>query len=376
MEIKNKQLERQKTIVKTSIIGIVANVLLAAFKALVGIISHSVAITLDAVNNITDATASVVTIIGTKLAGKEPNKKHPFGYGRIEYITAMVIAVIVLYAGITALIESIKKIIDPVSPDYSLISIIIISVAVVVKIVLGLYVKSVGKRVKSDSLINSGQDALLDAVISVTTVIAAILYVTTGISTEAYLGAVISLVIIKSGLDMLRETISQLLGESNDVEKANEIKKTVRSFEGVRGTYDMVLHNYGPDTYHGSLHIEVPEDYTANEIDKLIRDIQTKVYEEHGVVLTAIGVYSYNTSDEESVAIRKRVTEIAMSNEYVTGVHGFYFSRENQSIRFDIVISFNAPSRSEEYNKVYEAISKEYPDYMIIMALDTDYSEE
>ena len=193
MEIKNKQLERQKTIVKTSVLGIVANVLLAAFKALVGIISHSVAITLDAVNNITDATASVVTIIGTKIAGKEPNKKHPFGYGRIEYITAMVIAVIVLYAGITALIESIKKIIDPVSPDYSLISIIIISVAVVVKIVLGLYVKSVGKRVKSDSLVNSGQDALLDAVISVTTVIAAILYVTTGISTEAYLGAVISL---------------------------------------------------------------------------------------------------------------------------------------------------------------------------------------
>ena len=376
METSNKQNSREKIVVRTSVIGIVMNVILATFKALVGYFTNSVAIILDSVNNITDATASVVTIIGTKLAGKEPNKKHPFGYGRIEYLTAMIIAVIVLYAGVTALVESVKKIIDPITPDYSVVSIIIVAVAVVVKLVLGLYVKSVGKKVKSDSLVNSGQDALLDSVISVTTVIAATLFVTTGISIEAYLGAVISIVIIKSGFEMLGGTISQLLGERNDVEVANEIKKTVRSFEGVRGTYDLVLHNYGPDVYHGSLHIEVPETYTANDIDKLIRDIQTKVYQEHDVVLTAIGVYSYNTSDKEAVEIRKKVVEIAMGNEYVRGVHGFYYSRENHSIRFDIVISFNAPSRLEEYNKVYEAIIKEYPDYTVIMALDTDYSEE
>ena len=135
---------REKTIVRTSVIGIIANVFLAAFKAVIGLMSSSIAIIMDAVNNISDAGSSLITIIGTKLAGREPDKKHPFGYGRVEYLSAMVISVIVLYAGVTSLVESIKKIITPDVPDYSTVSLIIVGAAVVVKIVLGRYVKSVG----------------------------------------------------------------------------------------------------------------------------------------------------------------------------------------------------------------------------------------
>ncbi|MCR5587837.1 MAG: cation diffusion facilitator family transporter, partial [Lachnospiraceae bacterium] len=209
---------REKTIIKTSIIGIVANVLLAAFKAVIGLFTHSIAIVMDAVNNISDAGSSLITIVGTRLASKEPDKKHPFGYGRIEYLSAMIISVIVLYAGVTSLVESVKKIISPETPDYNAVSLIIVAVAVVVKIVLGRFVKSVGVKVNSDSLINSGEDATLDSVISASTLVAAGIFLVFHVSLEAWLGAIISVVIIKSGLDMLKETISRILGEKNDIE--------------------------------------------------------------------------------------------------------------------------------------------------------------
>ena len=164
---------REKTIIRTSVIGIVTNVLLAGFKATVGIISHSIAIVLDAVNNISDAGSSLITIVGTKLAGKEPDKQHPFGYGRIEYLSAMVIAVLILYAGITSFVESAKQIAASETPDYSPVSLIVVAVAVAVKIILGRYVKSVGLKVNSDSLVNSGEDATLDSIISASTLVAA-----------------------------------------------------------------------------------------------------------------------------------------------------------------------------------------------------------
>ena len=184
---------REKTIIRTSIIGIIANVFLAGFKAVIGLMTNSIAIVLDAVNNISDAGSSVITIIGTKLAGKAPDKKHPFGYGRIEYLSAMIISVIVLYAGVTSFVESVKQIIHPETPEYNTVSLVIVAVAVVVKIVLGRYVKSVGEKVNSSSLIDSGEDATLDSIISASTLVAAIIFMITGVSLEAWLGAVISI---------------------------------------------------------------------------------------------------------------------------------------------------------------------------------------
>ena len=150
--------KRDKIIVRTSVVGIVTNVLLAAFKAAVGLAANSIAVVLDAVNNLSDALSSIITIVGTKLSGKLPDKKHPLGYGRIEYLSAMIVAGIVLYAGITAFVESVKKIIRPETPEYGTISLVIIAVAVVVKIVLGRYVKAQGKRVNSGALVASGSD--------------------------------------------------------------------------------------------------------------------------------------------------------------------------------------------------------------------------
>ena len=367
---------REKTIVRTSVIGIIANVFLAAFKAVIGLMSSSIAIIMDAVNNISDAGSSLITIIGTKLAGREPDKKHPFGYGRVEYLSAMVISVIVLYAGVTSLVESVKKIINPDVPDYSTVSLIIVGAAVVVKIVLGRYVKSVGKKVNSASLVNSGEDATLDSVISASTLVAAAIFLVFDISLEAWLGAIISLVIIKSGFEMIKETVSQILGERNDADLAKSIKETVTGFHDVQGAYDLVLNNYGPDTWNGSIHIEVPDTYSADRLDQLIRSIQVKVYEEHHVILTAIGVYSVNTKDAEIIEAYKKVKDLVLSHEYIRQIHGFYMDKEKKTLRFDIVVSFDAKDRKSVYGKVIEAVAKEYPGYELQVAMDTDFSED
>ncbi|HCA21058.1 MAG TPA: cation transporter [Lachnospiraceae bacterium] len=366
---------RERTIVKTSIIGIITNVFLAGFKAVIGLLSNSIAIVMDAVNNISDAGSSIITIIGTKLAGREPDKKHPFGYGRIEYLSAMVISVIILYAGVTSLVESVKKIINPDTPDYSTVSLIIVGVAVVVKIVLGRYVKSVGKKVNSASLVNSGEDATLDSVISASTLLAAIIFMITDVSLEAWLGAVISLVIIKSGFEMLKDTVSQILGERNDPDLTNSIKETVREFPDVQGAYDLVLNNYGPDTWNGSIHIEVPDTYTASQLDKLIRKIQETVYLKYRVVLTAIGVYSVNTKDTEIMEAEKSIREIVLAHQHVLQMHGFYMDKEEKSMRFDIVVSFNAGDRRAVYQAVTADVQKAFPDYKVQLSMDTDFSE-
>ncbi|WP_296784931.1 cation diffusion facilitator family transporter [Selenomonas sp.] len=370
------QTSREKVIVRTSIIGIVANVFLAAFKAVIGFLSNSIAITLDAVNNISDAASSLITIVGAKLAAREPDKEHPFGYGRIEYMSAIIISVIVFYAGVTSLIESVKQILQPETPDYSTLSLIIVAVAVVVKIFLGRYVKNVGEQVNSDALVNSGEDARLDSVISASTLVAAGIFLTFHISLEAWLGAVISLVIIKAGIDMLKETLSKILGERNDKELAKSIRKTITAFPGVRGAYDLVLHNYGPDSWQGSIHIEVPDTYGANQLDKMLREIMMEVMQKHNVLLTAIGVYSFNTQDEEISRVEKKLREIAFSHKHVRQIHGFYLTKETKNIRFDLVISFAAENRNAVFAETVAHIQQEFPDYELQVVMDTDFSEE
>ena len=375
-EEKNESEKRGRTIVRTSLIGIFANVLLAGFKAVVGAASGSVAIVMDAVNNLSDAASSIITIVGTKLAGRPADKKHPFGYGRMEYLSAMVISLIVLYAGITSLQESVKKIIHPQTPEYTAVTLVIVAVAVLVKIVLGRFVKATGKRVNSDSLVNSGQDAIMDSVISASTLAAAAIYLTTNVSLEAWLGAVISAVIIKSGIDMLRETLSEILGEEASADLARKIKADVCSFPEVRGAYDLVLNNYGPDVYNGSIHVEVCDALNADEIDNLTRAISAKVYQKEGVLLTAISVYSYNTKDPEVTQMRDKLIRILKENPNVLQVHGFYVEKEKKAMRFDMVVSFNEKDRGKLYQDMLRKAREAFPDYQVTAAMDTDFSEE
>ncbi|MGI6106837.1 MAG: cation diffusion facilitator family transporter [Lachnospiraceae bacterium] len=366
---------RDKKIVRTSVIGILANVSLAAFKAIVGLLVHSIAITLDAVNNLSDAGSSIATIIGTRLAARPADREHPFGHGRTEYLSAMVIAILVLYAGITSFTKSVKKIINPEIPSYTAPALIIVAAAVLVKIFLGRYVTKVGKEVSSDSLKNSGKDALMDAVISFSTLAAAVIYLTTSVSLEAWLGVVIALVIVKAGIDMLRDTLSRILGERADASLAREIRETVLSFPEVHGVYDLVLHNYGPDIYNGSLHIEVKETMDAGQIDELERQITVAVYLKNHVLLTAIGIYSMNTKNDHAAQVEKEIRDYVESDPYVLQMHGFYLNEKEKRMRFDVIISFDAPDRQAVYRQTVQHVQERFPDYKLEIVMDTDFCE-
>ena len=368
-------MDREKIIIRTSIKGIIANIFLVIFKAIVGFVSNSIAIILDAVNNLSDALSSVITIVGTKLAEKAPDKEHPYGHGRVEYLSAMVISIIILYAGFTSLIESAKKIIHPETPDYTIVSIGIIIVAVIVKIVLGLYVKKIGEKVNSESLIDSGKDALMDSVISFSTVVAAIIFIAFHISLEAWLGLIISVVIVKSGIEMLKSTLNQILGKRVDRDLAISIKNTVNSSESVYGAFDLILNDYGPDIYLGSIHIEVPDTMTACEIDELTRQISKDVYKKHNVIMTAIGIYSINTQDKEIIQIREKINKIVHSYSTVIQMHGFYVNKKEKTINFDVIIDFSDKQREQTFKQIYDKIKEEYPEYRLNITLDFDISD-
>lgn len=218
---------RERVVIKTSIISLVFNIILAGFKAFVGLLANSIAIISDAVNNLSDALSSIITIVGTKLAGKAPDKKHPYGYGRIEYMTSLIVSAIVLYAGITALVESIKKIINPEVADYSTITLIILIAGIIVKFILGLYVKKKGKDVNSDSLVASGSDAFNDAILSISVLLSAIVYMIFDISLEAYVGALLALFIIKAGFELIKESVDNMLGVRVESSLAKSIKKEI-----------------------------------------------------------------------------------------------------------------------------------------------------
>lgn len=364
---------RETTIVRTSIIGILVNVLLAAFKAAIGLITHSIAVTLDAVNNLSDALSSVITIVGTKLAGKLPDKKHPLGYGRIEYLSAMIVSALVLYAGITSLVESIKSIISPEKPDYSVVSLIIVGSAVVAKLLLGTYVKRTGKRVNSASLEASGSDAMFDSIISASVLLCALIYIAFGLSLEAYAGVVISIVIIRSGVEMLRDTLDDILGKRYDPEELQAIKNTIAEDPDVFGVYDLILHSYGPDRNVGSVHVEVRDEMTATEIDKMERRISKNVYEKHKLPLTSISIYAMNTSTEETKAIRAKVNEIVMGFEGVLQTHGFRADPEERTITMDIILDFDVKDRKAVFENIRAALQKAFPDYTLQLTLDIDF---
>ena len=369
----NDQQQRQKVIVRTSLIGIAVNILLAAFKAGVGLLSNSIAVILDAVNNLSDALSSVITIFGAKLAGRKPDKDHPLGHGRIEYISALIVAAIVMYAGITSLVESVKKIIDPQKPDYSTISLVIIAVAVLAKILLGRYVKKMGEKTHSGALVASGTDALSDAALSLAVLLTALLYTFKGISLEAYVGVVISGFIIKAGYEMISDTVKDILGRRANVEVSNKIKEIISEEPDVLGAYDLFIHDYGPDKAYASVHVELPDSMTVDKVDVLTRKLTDRVYRETGVILTGVGVYSRNT-DAKAERIRRDIEKIVMAHEWALQMHGFYIDEERKIIRFDVVMSFDV-SHSEGIKTICEEVKEIYPEYDLVIVPDIDITD-
>lgn len=373
--------ERSKQITRTSTIGIITNVFLSGFKAAVGLITGSLAIILDAVNNLTDALSSVITIAGIKLARKKPDAKHPFGHGRIEYFSAIVISLIVLVTGATSLVESIKKIFEPTLPEYSAAAIVIICVAIVTKLLLGRFVKKQGGKYNSDALVASGADALFDAVISVATLVGAIITMIWGVSIDGWLGALIAIFIIKAGGEMLAAPLSQMIGARPDSEITKSIKQTVREIPGVMGAYDLILHNYGPDSAIASIHIEISDTLSAREIHVLSKEIQKTLFDKYNIFAT-VGIYAVHEADDEMGKLRTTLKEMMLSHQGVIGFHGLFVSdypeREEISehyVSFDVLIDFSAGDHDSLRSVLVEDVHKVLPNHKVSINFDTDFSD-
>lgn len=365
---------REKAITQTSIVGIIANVFLALFKAGAGWLAGSIAIMLDAVNNLTDAMSSIITIVGIKLAKKHPDDKHPFGYGRMEYFSTILIALLVLFAGFSSLIESGKRILKPELPDYRIVTIVIVVISVITKLILGKYVSKQGKKYNSDALVASGADASFDAIISASTLVGAVVTYLFHFSVDGYIGALISIYIMKAGVEMFLDAIGDVIGNRPDSEVSKEIKKAIAEIDGVNGAYDLILHNYGPDKAIGTVHVEIDGEMSAVDIHKLTKKIQRKILEEYHIFLT-VGIYAVDHQDSEKVSMREEINAICKAHEGVINTHGYYIDLEDKIVSFDVGIDFTILDRTEFANNIKNEVEEAYPDYQVYVNLDTYYSD-
>ena len=359
-------------------IGILANLGLVVVKAIVGFIAGSVAIIMDAVNNLSDALSSVITIVGTKLSQKKPDAKHPYGYGRIEYLTSLIISVIILIAGSTAIVESVLAIIDSITkgtlPTFEIWSVILIGIAVLVKFFLGLYFRHMGKKLNSEALKGSGIDALFDALLSFATLVSIVVAIIWKVNIEGYVGIIIGLFMIKSGIDVLKTSLSSIVGERTSKETAEAIKKFVCSNHEVKGAYDLIINNYGPERGIGSVHIEVDDDLTAKDIHPLTRKISAQVYQEFGIILT-IGIYATNSSDKAVNEIREAIRKEIFSHPTIKQMHGFYVDQETKTISFDVIVDFKDKNSSNLIKEIHDKLTGQFPDYHFYIVEDKDFSD-
>ena len=371
------EIKREKEIIKTSFIGIIANVLLVGFKAFVGFVAGSISIIMDALNNLTDALSSIITIIGTKLSNKRPNKKHPYGYGRIEYITSTLIAALILFAGGMAIYESVKSIIDHFQkgtmPEFEFYSVVIIAVAIAVKVGIGLFFRRQSKKTDSEALDASGKDALFDSILSSSTLVGMLVTKFAGFYVEGYLGIIIGCFIIRSGIEVLKESLSSIIGNRFDKDLVTNIKNDINQIEGVQGSFDLILNSYGHNKNIGSVHIGVKDNLSSKEIQEIERDITYLMYTKYNTIIT-VGIYAENTNDKESKIIYDGILEATKKYKNILQIHGFYVDKVKKYINFDLVISFDEEKPYEIIESIKAEVGKINPDHQIIINYDQDFS--
>ena len=366
---------RNKKIIKTSIIGIIANFILAIFKVVVGFLSGSIAIILDAVNNLSDTLSSIVTIVGVKFANRAPDKNHPLAHGRFEYLGAAIIATVISYIGFTAIFESIGKIINPNEVNYTFITFLVVSVSVIIKILLGCYYKKIAKQVDSDSLKNSGFDAMMDALISAATIVAGFIYVIWGISIEAYLATLISVFIIYSGFRMLRESFSVILGERVDSDLSRRIKQAICEIDGVYGAYDLLIHDYGTGRSYASVNIDVLDTLSVVEVDDISREVRRLVGQRFRIYVSSVGIFPINTKDKHTVEVRNNIKAMMLMNDHIRQIHGFRIDEKAKEITFDVVIDFSVKDQNALRRRIIKELKRVYPDYHFVISIDLDFSD-
>lgn len=353
---------RQQQIAGTSGVGIAANLLLVAGKAVAGFLSNSVAITTDALNNLTDALSSIITLAGARAAGKAPDREHPYGHGRIEYVSATTIAALILFTAAGAMYESVRKILEPLDPDYDTLAVVVMAASMVVKLVLWRFFRARGTAADSQALVATGTDAAFDALISCAILIGAAIRTYTGVSIDGWLGVGISVVIFRSGIEILREGLSSIIGERVPAELSHQLRDEIGSFDDVHGVYDLMLHRYGPEQLIGSVYVELPADMTVREADAVCQRITRKVEEKHGIQLT-VAVYASADPTGTAATIRRALMDFANADTAVLQIHGFYADLKTHSVSFHVIVDFDCRDREQIVENLLTRMRSRFPEF-------------
>lgn len=363
---------REGVAITTSALGIIVNLMLAAIKIVIGIMVSSIAVISEGINNATDSASSILTIVGTKLAGLRPNKKHPFGFGRIEYLTSLVISILILVTGAELLIGSFKLIFTPMEMSLSYVTLIIIAASAIVKLILGSYTIRMGKKVDSGSLIAVGTDCRNDFFASLVTILSALIFLFFELSVDAYAGIITALLILKAGFDILSETVSNLLGTPANEELAAKLYEEIKATPGVLNAADMMLHNYGPDQYSGSINLEIDHEKTIGEIYEIIHALQLRIMHQYGIVMV-FGMYAVDGDHDVVKRMREQIASFVSGYDHVTSYHALYLSPGTNEIYCDLVVDYELRDWNALKTRFTEYMNALYPEKKLQLTIETDY---
>lgn len=363
---------REGIIVTTSGMGILVNLLIAVTKIVVGLISSSIAIISEGANNAGDALSSVMALIGAKLAKKHPDEKHPFGYGRIEYLCGLVIAVVILVTGIELLIGSAKRIFHPETLHISYIALVLVALSAAVKFFLGNYTVRMGRKVGSTALEAVGTDCKTDCFASIITIVSALIFLVFKWNVDAYAGVITSLLLIKAGVEALRETLSEILGRPGDKELAAKLYKEIRSTDGILAAVDMMLHNYGPEAWSGSVNVEIDHKKTVGEIYQFLHELQLRIMHEYHVTMV-FGVYAVDYDGEYMKELRKTIAGFIRKQEHVKSFHAVYIDQRSDKIYCDFIVDYELKDWEELKKKFEQYMAEKYTGKEVVLTIETEF---
>ena len=366
--------DRQATITRVSLTGIVVNTILVVFKAATGLASGSVSVINDAVNNAADSVSSIVTMAFYSIGKRRPTRKHPLGYGRMEYLSALIVSLLVLVTGVQCLRSAIEAIINPSVPDMSALGIAVIVVSILAKVFLSRISTTSGRRIDSQALVATGKDALSDVLVTSLTLISALLGPLTKLPVDGIAGVLVSLFILYAGISSILETASSIMGERPDAETVGKIRAVIAKHPPLKGGYDIILHSYGPERTLGTCNVEVPIDTHAEDIFDAMTDATHDIMKSMGIYLT-FGMYAVNDYRSDVRQMKERALAVMKeASDSVLSLHAFHVHFDTRMVHFDVVVDFRVHNYAELKKQLEARLKEEWPDFDFEFWIDPDYA--
>ena len=368
--------EREKIGTQASIAGIAVNTGLFVLKFVLGTMMRSMAVIADGFNNLSDVASSIVSLIGFRVAGKKPDAKHPFGYGRIEYISALVVFFLILTTGLSVIKDSVSNIFKPEELSVTTIGFIGLLISIVAKIILGLYTKKLGKKINSVSLIASGTDALNDVIVTLATVVSIVVFKFFNVNIDGYIGCIVALFIIKAGIEVVTDALGPLLGQPADKEIVDKIEELILAGKGIVGIHDLVVHNYGPGRVFASAHAEIPSDCNLLKMHEIIDQIENTIYNELNIEIT-IHFDPIDINNEKLSEMKDKIADIVSGIDEKLKFHDFRMvtGSSQTNLIFDIVYPYGCKLKEDTIlqqlrAKIDELSASDHMKYFAVVKID------